>query len=179
MLFTPDTDLSLRGTAALVNTGHAEPDGLADAAALDAFVATWRWTGDRTHDQQELDLVRELRPRLERLWHVDRDDAVVIVNDLLVQARALPRLVKHDEWDYHLHATSPAAPLADRIAVESAMAMIDVIRIDQFDRLRVCAAADCRNVLVDLSKNRSRRFCDLSCANRTNVAAFRARRAAR
>jgi predicted RNA-binding Zn ribbon-like protein len=32
-------------------------------------------------------------------------------------------------------------------------------------------------VLVDLSKNRSRRFCDSGCGNRTNVAAYRARRA--
>jgi predicted RNA-binding Zn ribbon-like protein len=33
-------------------------------------------------------------------------------------------------------------------------------------------------VHVDLSKNRSRRFCSLSCSNRTNVAAYRTRRAA-
>ena len=41
-----------------------------------------------------------------------------------------------------------------------------------------CAAPDCDDVLVDLSKNRSRRFCGTTCANRVNVAAFRARRAA-
>jgi predicted RNA-binding Zn ribbon-like protein len=39
-------------------------------------------------------------------------------------------------------------------------------------RLRFCAAGDCDNVLVDLSKNRSRRFCGLTCANRVNVAAY-------
>jgi predicted RNA-binding Zn ribbon-like protein len=33
-------------------------------------------------------------------------------------------------------------------------------------------------VIVDLSKNRSRRFCGLACANRVNVAAYRSRRAA-
>jgi hypothetical protein len=33
-------------------------------------------------------------------------------------------------------------------------------------------------VLVDLSRNRSRRFCDVNgCANRAHVAAYRARRA--
>jgi len=32
-------------------------------------------------------------------------------------------------------------------------------------------------VHVDLSKNRSRRFCSVSCANRTNVAAYRTRQA--
>jgi len=30
-------------------------------------------------------------------------------------------------------------------------------------------------VHVDLSKNRSRRFCSTACANRTNVAAYRTR----
>jgi len=33
-------------------------------------------------------------------------------------------------------------------------------------------------VHVDLSKNRSRRFCSTSCSNRTNVAAYRIRQAA-
>jgi predicted RNA-binding Zn ribbon-like protein len=37
---------------------------------------------------------------------------------------------------------------------------------------------DCSSVHVDLSKNRSRRFCSTACANRTNVAAYRIRHAA-
>ena len=55
------------------------------------------------------------------------------------------------------------------------MAMVDVVRQQELDRLRVCGADDCGDVLVDLSKNRSRRYCSTTCANRTNVAAFRAR----
>jgi predicted RNA-binding Zn ribbon-like protein len=62
--------------------------------------------------------------------------------------------------------------------VEAAMAMVDVIRMGELGRLQTCAAADCDDVLVDLSKNRSRRFCGTSCANRTNVAAYRARKRA-
>jgi len=50
-----------------------------------------------------------------------------------------------------------------------------VIRTGQLDRLRVCAAEHCDDVHVDLSKNRSRRFCGVACANRTNVAAYRLR----
>ena len=106
------------------------------------------------------------------------DEAVALVNTLLADANALPQLVKHDGWDYHIHATSPDAPLADRMAVDAAMAIADVIRVGEFGRLRVCAADDCEDVLVDLSKNRSRRFCSLTCANRVNVAAFRSRRTA-
>jgi predicted RNA-binding Zn ribbon-like protein len=178
MLFAHDTEVSLAAAAALVNTGRSGHEELPDVAALDKFLADWRWTGSRTHDQEELDQVRALRPRLARLWEMTEDEAAGLVNTLLKDANALPQLVKHDGWDYHVHATSPEAPLADRMAVEAAMAFADVIRSGELARLRVCAAADCDDVLVDLSKNRSRRFCGLTCANRVNVAAYRSRRSA-
>ncbi len=178
MLFTHDTETSFNATAALVNTARGDAEELPDIAALDAFVAHWGWTGSRTHDQAELDAVRALRPRLERLWEMTEDAAVTLVNALLRDAGALPQLLKHDGWEYHIHATSPEAPLADRIAVDAAMAFADLIRFGELGRLRYCAAGDCDDVLVDLSKNRSRRFCSLTCANRVNVAAYRSRRSA-
>ena len=177
MLFAHDTEVALNSLAALVNTAYEDVDELDGVAGLDAFVERWRWSGSRTRDVEELDAVRALRSRLRGLWDMDEHEAVELVNTLLREAAALPQLVRHDGWDYHLHATHPGAPLADRMAVEAAMAMVDVIRSKQLDRLRICAADDCVDVMVDLSKNRSRRFCDTTCANRTNVAAFRARRA--
>ena len=178
MLFTHDTEMSLNATAALVNTARGGAEELADVAALDDWVGHWRWTGSRTHDQAELDAVRALRPRLAALWEMDEDEAVALVNALLRDASALPQLVKHDGWEYHIHATTPDAPLADRMAVDAAMAFADVIRTGELARLRYCAALDCADVLVDLSKNRSRRFCGPTCANRVNVAAYRSRRSA-
>jgi predicted RNA-binding Zn ribbon-like protein len=177
VLFAHDTEVALTAATALVNTGRDGTEQLPDLAALDRFVAAWRWTGERAHDQAELDAVRRLRPRLERLWEMNEDAAASLVNTLLREASALPQLVKHDGWDYHLHATPSDAPLADRMAVEAAMAFTDVIRSRQLERLRLCAADDCNNVHIDLSKNRSRRFCGTSCANRTNVAAYRTRQA--
>ena len=178
MLFAHDTEVSLNASAALVNTARGGREELPDVATLDRFVASWRWTGSRTHDQRELDQVRQLRPVLARLWEMTEDEAANLVNTLLRGAGALPQLVKHDGWDYHIHATRPEAPLADRMAVDAAMAFADVIRAGELTRLRVCAAADCDDMVVDLSKNRSRRFCGLTCANRVNVAAYRSRRAA-
>jgi predicted RNA-binding Zn ribbon-like protein len=176
VLFAHDTEVALAGAAALVNTDSTDGDLLPDVEALDEFVRTWGWTGARSHGRAELDAVRALRPRLRRLWSLGEDDAAELVNALLRESHALPQLVKHDEWDYHLHATPPSAPLAQRMVVEAAMAMVDVLRQQELDRLQVCAASDCDDVLVDLSKNRSRRFCSTSCANRTNMAAYRARR---
>ena len=176
-MFGHDTERALAGAAALINTGRQDEEQLPDVAALDAFVERWQWTGDRTHDEAELEAVRALRPRLARLWSADEDEAVEIVNALLREGRALPQLVRHDGWGYHVHATSPHAPLADRMAVEAAMAFTDVIRAKALDRLRICEADRCIDVIVDLSKNRSRRFCDITCGNRMNVAAYRRRRA--
>jgi predicted RNA-binding Zn ribbon-like protein len=178
LLFAHDTEVSLNEIAAIVNTARGGAEDLPDVAALDAFVDAWQWTGSRAHDQAELDAVRDLRPRLERFWLATEDEAAAIVNTLLKDANALPQLVKHDNWGYHVHATSPEAPLADRMAVDAAMAIADVIRAGELERLRVCAADDCEDVLVDLSKNRSRRFCSVTCANRVNVAAYRSRRSA-
>jgi predicted RNA-binding Zn ribbon-like protein len=177
-MFAHDTEIALAAAAALVNTGRQAEERLPDVAALDAFIREWRWTGDRTHDEAELGAVRALRPRLARLWAASEDEAVEIVNGMLKEADALPQLVRHDGFDYHIHATSPHAPLADRMAVEAAMAFTDVIRLKALDRLRICAADDCVDVLVDLSKNSSRRFCDTVCGNRMNVAAYRRRRSA-
>ena len=179
MLFAHDTEVALRAAAALVNTAATRPDETDDLTTrdeLDAFVQEWGWTGSRTHDDDELARVRALRPRLRQAWTTDPEQAVELVNALLADARALPQLVRHDSWSWHLHATSPEAPLATRMAVEAAMALVDVIRSDELGRLRVCAADDCEDVVVDLSKNRSKRYCDGGCGNRANVAAYRARR---
>lgn len=176
MPFTHDTEVALAAAAAWVNTA-GDVELLPDVAALDAFVQTWGWTGRRDNDEAELIAVQRLRPRLRRIWELERDDLVALLNELLVEFRALPQLVRHDEWDYHLHATRPDAPLAARMAVEAAMAMVDVVRADELSRLRVCANDDCGDVLVDLSRNRSKRYCDLSCSNRAAVRAYRSRSA--
>ncbi|MET3808661.1 putative RNA-binding Zn ribbon-like protein [Nakamurella sp. UYEF19] len=181
MLFAHDTEMALAGAAALVNTDgdveFASGEGLPDVDALDRFVDSWGWTGTRTHTEAELSAVRKLRPRLRKLWQADEDEVVEAVNQLLREAQALPQLVRHGQWNYHLHATPPAAPLATRMAVEAAMAIVDVVRADELGRLRICASPTCLDVLVDLSKNRSKRFCDGGCGNRAAVAAYRARRA--
>jgi predicted RNA-binding Zn ribbon-like protein len=178
VIFTHDTEVALQAAAALVNTGHGDTEMLATPADLAAFVTRWGWTGRVVGDEAELAAIRAMRPRLERLWRSDKDEAVELVNELLREAQALPQLVRHDRWDYHLHATPPDAELATRMAVEAAMAVVDVVRADELGRLRVCAADDCEDLVVDLSKNRSRRFCDGGCGNRTNVAAYRARQRA-
>lgn len=175
MLFAHDTEVSLASAVALINSGH-EPRGLTSTDELDAFVAEWGWTGSRTHDEEELEQVLRLRDRLAGVWLADEEAIVAEVNRLLWDCRALPQLVRHDEWDWHLHATRDDQPLGERMAVEAAMALVDVIRSGETARLAACEADDCQNVLIDLSRNRSRRYCDAGCTNRMAAQAYRARR---
>jgi predicted RNA-binding Zn ribbon-like protein len=174
VVFTHDTEASLLAAVALVNSGEP-PDTLTTAEELEAFLDEHAFTGTRVGDRAELDAVRELRPRLRTLMTGDRDTAAGLVNDLLGEEHALPQLVRHGQHDWHIHAVAPDAPLATRIAVETAMAMIDVIRADEMSRLDVCADPDCNGLVLDLSRNRSRRFCSTTCTNRAAVAAYRAR----
>lgn len=178
MLFATDTEEGLRGTAALVNTDDEDGDLLPDVAALTEFVREWNWSGNLALDDAELRAIQALRPRLRALWHRDEDGVVDIVNGLLREFEALPQLVRHDELGYHIHATPLDAPLSARMAVEAAMAFVDLVRSGELSRLRICASDDCSNVVVDLSKNRSRRFCESGCGNRAAVAAYRARQRA-
>ncbi|WP_372735959.1 CGNR zinc finger domain-containing protein [Nocardioides sp.] len=158
----------------LINSAE-EPDTLDTIAELDAFLTEGGYAGRRDRTRAELDAVRALRPRLRELLLSERDDAVVLVNQMLSDAQALPQLVRHEPFDWHIHAVSLDEPLATRIIVETAMAMIDVIRADEMSRLSVCEDENCNGVVLDLSRNRSRRYCSTTCGNRNAVAAYRAR----
>lgn len=152
-------------------------DTLTTVADLDRLFDDYSYTGRHERTQAELDAVRRLRARLRTLLTAERDEAVVLVNQMLAEERALPQLVRHEPFDWHLHAVDSDASLATRIVVETAMAMVDVIRADELSRLGVCADEDCRGIVLDLSRNRSRRFCSTPCGNRNAVAAYRARHA--
>lgn len=176
MVFAHDTELTLQAAAALANTARSDQDTLSSLDDLATFMADWDYE-DAHVDDDELARIRLLRPVVDRVWTADVDDAVPVVNDLLADGGAVPQLVRHGGWDWHVHAHEVDAGLATRIAVEVGMSMVEVIRSDESDRLRTCAADDCDNLLVDLSRNRSRRYCDAGCGNRLAVAAYRARRA--
>ena len=161
----------------LVNTA-VDPDTLTCTEQVEAWWTAHRYSGRHDRDATELAALRAIRPELRTLLTSDRDRAAEIANAMLAQERAVPQLVRHDGLDWHIHAISPDAPLDRRVIVESAMAMVDLIRADELTRLSVCADDSCDGLVLDLSRNRSRRFCSSSCGNRNAVAAYRARQAA-
>ena len=183
MVFGYDVEASLTSTAQLVNTlaelSDSGDDELKTMTQLDDFIRENRYSGGRTRTASELEGVRDIRESLRALWTTTaEEDVVQLINGMLRGSRALPQLVRHGPWGWHLHATADDTALADRILTEAAMAWVDVIRSDERERMRICAADDCEAVLVDFSRNRSKRYCDVgNCGNRANVAAYRARQA--
>jgi predicted RNA-binding Zn ribbon-like protein len=161
--------------AVLVANSALEPDTLTEIADLDALWDDWGYTGRHDGTAAELDEVRGVRAELRSLLTADRDAAVELVNTVLRDNHAVPQLARHGDYDWHIHAIDDQAPLATRLLVETAMAMVDVIRADDMSRLAVCADETCEGVVVDLSRNRSKKFCSTTCGNRNAVAAYRAR----
>ena len=180
MLFSHDTELTLRAICVLINTDRVDGEQLGDQTALNGYLGEHGWTGRRDRDAAELEAVHRLRSRLGRIWAAASDDQHTVdeVNSLLADTHAAPWLTRHPEMpDWHLHLASTDDPLAQRMGAEMAMALADLIRAGELRRLKICAAPDCDAVLIDLSRNRSRMFCDTgNCGNRQHVAAYRERR---
>ncbi|MFI7483953.1 CGNR zinc finger domain-containing protein [Kocuria sp. M1R5S2] len=181
MHFAYDTEDVLEFDVALVNTGpgasRSGEEELTTRDRLRELLDEHGWTGRFDRNDQELAEVLEVRRDLRQVWGLERDALAEAVNAVLDTAELAPHLARHDGKDWHLHASPSDAPLATRLRLESAFALVDVIRADETDRLRVCEAEDCEAVLLDLSRNRSKRFCGQRCANRTNMTAYRRRRA--
>lgn len=175
MVFANDT-LEALESGVLLSNSELEPDTLTTMDELIEFFDGFVYTGKRP-TTRDLDEVRAIRSTLRALFTASRDGAVPLVNEILNDASALPRLVRHGDVDWHIHATSDDRPLAERILVESAMAMIDVIRADEMSRFGRCEMEDCDGLVLDLSRNRSRKYCSTTCTNRAAVTAYRARQA--
>lgn len=182
MLFAHDTELNLQAAVALVNTRFSNPmdvDRLASVEELDAFFVEYSYSYAPKATPALLREVTALREPLHDLLTSDRDAAVATVNAWLADANAVVQLVAHDGLDWHIHAVDVHSPVPVQMRVETAMAMVDVIRSDEMSRLSVCDDPQCEGVVLDLSRNRSRRYCSNACGNRAAVHAYRARQADR
>lgn len=175
MAFAHDTVEALESAVWLANS-RLEPDTLTTLSDLRDFFDRYGYTGSRP-SAADLEPVRAIRSSLRELFLATRDGAVPLVNEILAGAHAVPRLVRHGDSDWHIHATSDDRPLAERILVETAMAVIDMVRADEMTRFDRCAMDDCDGVVLDLSRNRSRKYCSVACTNRAAAAAYRARQA--
>ena len=150
---------------------------LVDEEALRGFLDERRVTRSGAVSRRDLREVRRLRSRLRDVFTAgDERVAVDVINDLLARSGALPQLVDHGEEPWHLHYHSSKGPLSAHLAAETAMALALMIRDYGYDRFQQCEHGTCRDVFIDVSRNRSRRYCSPKvCGNRASVAAYRDR----
>lgn len=167
----------------LVNSFDADvdephPEQLQTQEDLKALLTRWRIlaygevvTGD------DLATIRHLRQDLRAIFEsAEESVAASQINALIERAPVTSALHPSGDGDWHLKVRAdPGLPLAQRVAVEAALGLAEAIEEYGFARLSVCEADPCRDVFLDISRNRSRRYCGPKCANRHNVAAFRQR----
>jgi predicted RNA-binding Zn ribbon-like protein len=161
-----------------------------DLANADRHGADWATEFVRTHEEwfttptraeltaadaaragQTADLVRAVAVA------TTRDDVLAQLNELLSRARLQPYATDHD-GELHLHYAAPGTPAVEQLTTTVAMGLASVVAQHGWERLGVCSAEGCDHVYVDTSRNASRRYCSNTCASRSTVAAYRARRKA-
>ncbi len=107
------------------------------------------------------------------------DAAADLINRMLADTGARPRLDRHDGEPWHLHFHGAEESLVIGWAAGCATGLAVVLGSDLGGRLGVCGAPRCDRVYVDASRNATRRFCSTACQNRVKAAAFRAARQVR
>jgi predicted RNA-binding Zn ribbon-like protein len=179
MDFTHYSDEAVAVAVDLVNSRGSWTgfEYLPDAEALIEFLHDHGLSAPRSISKREIENVHALRSRLAAaLMAPDETTSVTILNELLAEVGTHPQLTDHDGGGWHLHYVPSGTAAAQKLTAIAAMGLATIIAEHGFDRIGVCSADECRDVYVDTSRNKSRRYCADSCSSRMNVAAYRARR---
>jgi predicted RNA-binding Zn ribbon-like protein len=154
----------------------AEPEHFRTVQDLRSFMAHHGLTPGTALTSQDLHRARRLRA-------VVRD--VFTSRDAAQARRRINALLAGKLYTADVSAHGAATVLGwkvperdDGIARLKAAAALNLAALLQtvgFDRCRVCEAAPCQDVFVDLSKKGNRIFCGPRCATRVHVARFRER----
>ncbi|GAA4913012.1 CGNR zinc finger domain-containing protein [Nesterenkonia rhizosphaerae] len=193
-MFNAEVNRALTAAAELINTGEGlksakhTPDTLHSVEGLKAYVASQdpelEWT-TADASRKQVEKVRHLREQLRKIWTaapITDEQPVELINELLKGVGT--KLVATDGDSSGLCFQQRPVPLSDHTAdvmtATVAAALTHLVVEQETGRLRICKGDDCEAAIVDLTRNRSKLFCDFgNCANRAHVRAYRARQAAR
>ncbi|WP_055547884.1 CGNR zinc finger domain-containing protein [Streptomyces sp. NBRC 110028] len=177
------SDLAVR----LVNS--EEPARGTDAlTSVEAVRTLFGESGQSARRATDADVtrLRSVRARLRAVFEAAADGdevlAVDLLNALLIEFPVSPQISGHElrdedgRPDWHMHIADYAANASAGFAATASMGLAFHLTELGADRLGICEAPPCRNVYLDTSTNRSRRYCSDRCATRANVAAYRARK---
>lgn len=195
-MFDAEINRALTAAVDLLNTAEGQysakpsPDELTSIEALKKFIAAqddalnWPSAGI---DRAEVERVRELRSTLGSIWTsapIEGDEPVQHLNTLLEEVgtkivRVEPGSGSEEGSHYRAAPIPVSQKPADVMTADIADALQFLVVQDETGRMRTCKGQDCDAAIVDLTRNRSKLFCDFgNCANRAHVRAYRARQAA-
>ena len=173
MQFNTYTSSGAHIAAALVN------DPMTDAAEVGALLAGFD-VEEPVPSEAELAGLRDWTARLRSVFEPRSEaERAELVNELLVESDCRPRLLSHDGLPHHLHYRPLAGDLAARVKAFTAAGLAYLIAEGWGSRLGRCQREGCATAFVDTSRNGTRRFCGVRCANQVNVSNHRVRRRAR
>lgn len=195
-MFDAEINRALTAAVDLLNTAEGQysakpsPDELTSIETLKKFIAAqddalnWPSAGI---DRAEVERVRELRSTLGSIWTsapIEGDEPVQHLNTLLEEVgtkivRVEPGSGSEEGSHYRAAPIPVSQKPADVMTADIADALQFLVVQDETGRMRTCKGQGCDAAIVDLTRNRSKLFCDFgNCANRAHVRAYRARQAA-
>jgi predicted RNA-binding Zn ribbon-like protein len=184
----------------LINTRQGRADAtpredLADYHALVRFVLESEVIGadqavalgaladaDPTAAHTVLARARAFREGLHGLFSAGIADETPAETDLLAVNHELRAALAHvwmapEDTGFRMTFGPDARDMAVPLWL-AARSAFDLLRSPDLDRVRECANHDCGWLFLDLSRNRSRKWCDMNtCGNRAKVRRFREREA--
>lgn len=127
--------------------------------------------------EYDLRHVRVLRSRLREVFLAPDDaSAAHVLNELLAGIDIIPQFAVDPPQSWYLRfLILPGTPLLPRLTMGTALGLGFALQQYGKERFNMCAASPCQDMFIDISRNRSRRFCSDRCANRVNIAVFRTR----
>jgi predicted RNA-binding Zn ribbon-like protein len=117
--------------------------------------------------------LRQVADQLHRVFAAaDLGERVARVAGLLAQTRVTPALELTDTGD-RPGATWRVPGAADTLLAAAALTLRHQLAEHDSDRIGVCSGRRCADAFIDASPAGQRRFCSVTCQNRTRIAAWR------
>ncbi|RZQ60266.1 CGNR zinc finger domain-containing protein [Amycolatopsis suaedae] len=138
--------------AGVVAPRDAQPADLAD---IEVFLREWLAVVDATEPAER----------------------VRLLNDLLADSSAYPRVTDHAGTGWHIHYRDDDLPMAKVLRALISVGTALHLTGRGMDRLHRCALAECGRAFGDFSRGGRQRYCSPACANRDAVRRHRARTA--
>ncbi|WP_191089831.1 CGNR zinc finger domain-containing protein [Nesterenkonia ebinurensis] len=191
-MFNAEVNRALTAAADLINTAaglksaKTTPDTLDSVEGLKSYLADrepeLEWPTSKANRKQ-LEKVRQLREQLHTVWKsapITEPAQLALANSLLEGVGTRLVAVEEGETAFRERPIPVSDQVNDVMTATVAAALAHLVTHEETGRLRICRGDDCEAAIVDLTRNRSKLFCDFgNCANRAHVRAYRARQAAK